>query len=117
MTLVSAGIRIAQFVIKNRRALYKVFNYQDKIIERSLRAGGVSRASRIGVRHGALAGSTAGIFLNISPDTPGNVIQKQIQKQREFISKTYKPQKTRSGYSRRNGGRYSGKPPCDPRRR
>ncbi len=105
MTLVSAGIRIAQLAFKNRRAIYKVFNYQDKIIERSLRAGGVSRPARIGTRHGALVGSTAGIFLNISPDTPGNEFSKQIQKERRFITKTYQPNKTRRGYPRRNGCR------------
>ncbi len=58
-----------------------------------------------GVRHGLTAGSIAGSFINDAPDSPGNGIQKQIQKRRNgYAPRT--PYKTRRRPTRSSCTRY-----------
>ncbi len=95
IALVRPAIIVAQQIIKHRKAIYAVLTAQDRYISKSFKYGGYGKATSYGVRSGALIGSVAGAFISNAEDSPGNAIQKQIQKQ----SPTRKPYKTRRGFT------------------
>ncbi len=81
ITLIRPAIVVAQQIIKHRKAIYAVLTAQDRYISKSFRYGGYGKATSYGVRSGALAGSIAGAFINNADDSPGNGVQKPLQKQ------------------------------------
>ncbi len=97
--------RGAQFVFRHRETIYKVLTAQDRYIGGAFRRGGYSKATQYGARHGALAGTVIGSLIsNNAADTPGNELQKPIQK-RPKRPQTYQPYKTRSRFPVRNSSR------------
>ncbi len=110
----NAIISIGKFAFKYRKTIYKILTAQDRVIGSAWRRGGYSKAAQYGARSGALAGTVGGAFItDYAPDSPGNELQKPIQKKQPVYT-TRKPYKTRSGRSIRSRSRY---PTCDyPRR-
>ncbi len=88
-------LKIGSVLIKHRKAIYSVLTAQDRYIDKAMRIGKYGRATRYGVRHGALGGSLAGSFITQDSPTEPSAFQK-----RKF-PKTNKQYKT---YSRRFRG-------------
>ena len=87
--------RIVQTGFKYRKQIYRTLVAQDRAIDKAFKVGGYSRATRYGVRHGALAGSIIGtVISNLAPETPGNEFQ--IPWQKRPRPQTRKPYQTRS---------------------
>ncbi len=99
-------LKVGSVIIKHRKAIYAVLTAQDRYIDKAMKAGRYGLQARRGVRHGALAGSVIGSFINNAPDSPGNGIQTPFFKQ----PKTSKPYQTR----RRSTKRYY--PECPTRK-
>ncbi len=101
--IIVTAAKVAQTVYRHRKAIYAVLTAQDRYISNSFRYGGYGKATSYGVRSGALIGSVAGAFISNADDSPGNGVQKPLQKQHP----PSKPYKTRSGRTSRNNSRYS----------
>jgi len=98
------AIKIAQLVFRYRKGLYKVLTAQDRAIGSAWKRGGYGRQAQYGARTGAAAGTlTAPFISNFAPDSPGNELQKPIQKRKQPTPR--KPYKTRGGFPVRSGTR------------
>ncbi len=85
------GIKLG---FRYRKALYKILTAQDRAIGSAWKRGGYGRQTRYGVRTGAAVGTLVAPFItNIAPDSPGNELQKPVQKRQR--PQTYKPHQTR----------------------
>ncbi len=95
---------VIKLAFRHRKTLYKILTAQDRAIGSAWKRGGYGRQTRYGVRTGAAAGTlTAPFITNLAPDTPGNELQKSIQKRQQPTSR--KPYKTRNRPTGRNSGR------------
>ncbi len=90
--LFKVGIRLAT----------RYYGAESKAFSKLYRGFPQSKQIGRGVRHGLVAGSIAGSFINDADDSPGNGIQKQIPKQ----TTARKPYKTRYRQTRRSSNRY-----------
>ncbi len=105
ISIIATTIRLA---FRYRKGLYKVLTAQDRAIGAAWKRGGYGRQTRYGIRTGAGAGTLIAPFIsNFAPDSPGNELQKPVQKRQSITPR--KPYKTRSRQSTRN-------PPCYPTR-
>ncbi len=103
ISILGTGIRLGW---RFRKTIYKILTAQDRAIGSAWKRGGYGRQSRYGVRTGAALGTlTAPFITNLAPDTPGNELQKPIQKRQ--LATPRKPYKARSGRSTSNDSRYS----------
>ncbi len=103
ISIIGTGIKLG---FRYRKVIYKVLTAQDKAIGSAWRKGGYGRQTRYGVRTGAAAGTLAApLISNLAPDTPGNELQKPVQKRQQFTPR--KSYQTRSGQSRRSSPEYS----------
>ncbi len=110
ISIIGTGIRLG---FRYRKTIYKILTAQDRVIGSAWKRGGYGRQTRYGVRTGAAAGTLVAPFItNFAPDTPGNELQKPVQK-RERPSPS-KPYKARSRFPRRSNPEYSRN--CPPNR-
>ncbi len=72
-----AAFRLGRLAFKYRKQIYRVLSAQDRYVDRAMRYGRFSKATRYGVRHGLTAGTIVGTILpgldsetNIEPYTP-----------------------------------------------
>ncbi len=85
ISILATTIRLA---FRYRKGIYKVLTAQDRAIGSAWRKGGYGRQTQYGVRTGAAAGTlTAPFITNIAPDSPGNELQKPIQKKQQYTSR------------------------------
>ncbi len=98
------AIRLAQIAIRYRKIIYKVLTAQDRVVGSAWRRGGYSKAAQYGVRSGAGIGTlTAPLISNFADDSPGNELQKPVQKRQQPTAR--KPYKTRGGFTGRSSSR------------
>ncbi len=88
MVLISGVIQAGKIVYRFRKQIYRTLVAQDRAIDRAFKIGGYGRQTRYGARHGALAGSVAGAFIDQQglPQDSG-IPQKQRTKTNNFDKK------------------------------
>ncbi len=97
IALVRPAIIVAQQLWKYRKQIYSVVSAQDRYIKGAFVGTRVSKAAQYGWRSGAGAGSIIGSYItNDAEDTPGNGVQKPIQK----VTTPSKSYQTRNRYTR-----------------
>ncbi len=96
-----AILKIGQVAFRYRRIIYKVLTAQDRVVGSAWRRGGYGKAAQYGARSGSLLGTVAGAFISHNaPDTPGNELQKPVQKRQRVT--TSPPYKTRNRFATRS---------------
>ncbi len=101
MVVIAGAIKIALTAFRHRNVIYKVLTAQDRAIGSAFRKGGYSKATQYGARHGAITGTVAGAFIgHNAPDSPGNELQKPVQKRQRVTTST--PYKTHNRFATRS---------------
>ncbi len=104
--MVLSGIfRIGQTIFRYRKYIYRTLVAQDRIVDKALRYGRVSKATRYGIRHGLTVGSIIGSFISNPMDLNGD---NGFSPKPEF-PKTGTQYKTRRRFTRRTNTRYKRK--------
>ncbi len=105
-------IKIASTIYKHRKWIYRTLVAQDKLLDKSLRYGRISKAGRYGIRHGLISGTIIGSLISQGEDELDDGIwQTPIREP----TQTGKFDKTRGRRTGRYSRRY--KNPCYPRTR
>ncbi len=79
MVIIAGAVQVAKTAWRFRKQIYKGLVAQDKLIGYGWKKGGYSKWTSAGVRHGAIGGSVAGLFIK-SPDyISDDAIQENVE--------------------------------------
>ncbi len=91
--------QIGQVAWRYRHQIYRVVSAQDRAINSALKIARVSKATRYGIRHGLVAGTTIGSLISYDNDGTDDGIPAQSPKSTTRPSnKTYGRKSARSSY-------------------
>ncbi len=89
---------IAKQVFRHRKWIYRTLVAQDRVVDKALRYGRVSKATRYGIRHGLVIGSVVGSLISNPMGDNGNGLPTFEPK----LSPSRTQYKTRGGFTRRS---------------
>ncbi len=103
MVIITVAKELIKFGIRSSRKYYAL---ESKAFSKLYTGFPRSRTIGRGVRHGLVAGSIGGSFINDAEDTPGNGVQKPLQPKQSAPRQSYKTRSRQTSRCRPGNSRY-----------